>query len=196
MASTTLRSAAGKERQGFVGRPSWVDLQAGARPPTNHPHGAGRMDSWLGVLRVFRFRAPPSEDRGSCPVESQRPHTPEVPLRRRMLSRAPWVSHESRVHCGARRVSAPSFWKGRGCLCLWRRWGAHGQPRTPLDRLPALRTTSYEGSCTREDTGQNVQVEAGATVRASVKLRDMNVAVRRDDERFGVCWMGCVRRGL
>ena len=33
MASTTLRSAAGKERQGFVGRPSWVDLQAGARPP-------------------------------------------------------------------------------------------------------------------------------------------------------------------
>ena len=45
--------------------------------------------------------------------------------------------------------------------------------RTPPGRLPALRTTPHEGSCR----------EAGATVCANVKLRDLNVVVRGDDER-------------
>ena len=48
---------------------------------------------------------------------------------------------------------------------------------TPLGRLPTLTTTSHEGSCTREDTGQDLQ---GATVRANVKHLVMIVAVRGD----------------
>ena len=36
---------AGLDRQGFIGRPSWVDRR-GSSTPTKNPHGAGRMGSW------------------------------------------------------------------------------------------------------------------------------------------------------
>ena len=74
---TELRSAAdGLDRQGFVGRPSWVDLQAGIRPP---PSTFTKPGEWAHGWQFFCFRAPLSEDRGSCPAMSQRPGTPEVP---------------------------------------------------------------------------------------------------------------------
>ena len=122
--------------------------------------GAGAPFTWLAGLRVFCFRAPLSEDGSSCSVMSQQPGTSEVPLRRRMLSRAPWMSNQSCLHVDARRV--PHHCSGKvevAFACFrWtvRMWGAHGQQRTPPG-LPALRTTPHEGSCTREDIGQDVQ---------------------------------------
>ena len=90
MASTTL-----EYRQGFVGRPLWVDLQAGGRPPpstlTEPGEWAHGWQFYASCVSEHHYR----KDRSSCPVMSQRPGTPEVPLRWRMLSRAPRVSHES-----------------------------------------------------------------------------------------------------
>ena len=63
--------------------------------------------------------------------------------------------------------------------------GTVGQQRTPLGRLPALRTTSHEG----EKTLARICREAGATVRANVKLRDMNVAVGDDERCTEVGWL-------
>ena len=123
-----LQTASGiLDREGFVGRPSWQELRAGARPPPPLHCRPWGMGTWLAVLRVFRFRTPLSGDRSACQVMPRRPGSLEVALRPRFRSGSPRFAYRSRVSSAA--VAVPDTCIGevaaptdldRGQVRVWR----------------------------------------------------------------------------
>ena len=161
------RAADGLDRQGFVGRPSWVDLQAGSRPPPSTltepgewAHGRQFRASYQAHLRSHSGGGCSHVLHG-CPTSPEFTVAPDV-FRTIVLERLrlPLLVTETRCDCGALTDS-------RG-----RHWAA-------CPHSGRLRTRAVAA----EKTMARMCREAGATVRANANLRDMNVAVRGDDER-------------
>ena len=71
-------SAARLDREGFVGGPSWSDFRCPT--PRSTICTTWRVATWVAVSRVFFFRTPCPEDRGSCPIISCRPGSLAVAL--------------------------------------------------------------------------------------------------------------------
>ena len=182
-----LRNAAdGLDRQGIVGRPSWVDLQAGARPP---PTTLMEPGEWAHGWQFYASSASEHHFRKTvvlcqscpsnqahlrshsgggcshvlhgCPTSPEYTLTPDV-FRTIVLERLRLPLHVSDGRCDCRALT-----------------DSRGRHLAACPHSGRLQTRAVAP----EKTLARICREAGATVRANVKLRDLNVAVRGDDER-------------
>ena len=180
-----LREVADRlDRQGFVGRPGWAELKLGTRPPPAHTVEPGEQaHGWqyhASSASEFHFRetvvllqSNPSHQAhlrshsaaGSSNVLHGCPTSPEFTVeaalyRTLILVRLPLAVTEGRRECGD--------------------WvDSKGRHRAACQRSGRLRTRAVAP----ERTLARDQREAGANVRFNCLLRDMNVAVRAEDER-------------
>ena len=172
------------DQQGFIGRPTWTDLKAGARPPpanlTEPGEWAHGWQFYASSVSEHHFRKTvvlaqscPSHQAhlrshsggGSSNVLHGCPTTPEFAVEPELFRnlilerlRLPLAVADATCECGTPLDS-------------------RGRHRAACPLSGRLRTRAVAPERTR------VCREAGAIVRTNVKLRDMNIAVRADDER-------------
>ena len=174
------------DQQGFIGRPSWAELRGGCRPP---PANFIELGEWAhgwqfcaSSVSEHHFRKTavlaqpcPSHQAhlrshsggGSsnvlhgCPTKPKFAVEPDL-FRNLILERLrlPLAVTDATCECGAPLDS-------------------RGRHRTACSQSGRLRTRAVAP----KRTLARVCREAGAIVRTNVKLRDMNIAVRADDER-------------
>ena len=183
---TELREVADRlDRQGFVGRPGWGELKLGARPPPAHTVEPGEWaHGWQyhASSAEYNFREmvvlPQSSAShqahlrshsggGSSNVLHGYPTSPEFTVEAALFRtlvlerlRLPLAVTEGRCECGD--------------------WvDSKGWHRAACPHSGRLRTRA----AAPERTLARVLREAGATVRFNCLLREMNVAVRAEDER-------------
>ena len=172
------------DTQGFIGRPSWVELRGGCRPPPANfvelgewPHGwqfASSVSELHFRKTVVLAQSCPSHQAhlrshsggGSSNVLHGCPTKPEFAVepnlfRNLILERLklPLAVTDATCECGAP-------------------WTV-GKGRAACSQSGRLHTRAVAP----EKTLARVCREAGAIVRTNVKNRDMNIAVRADDER-------------
>ena len=178
-------AASSLDRDGFVSRPSWVELRSGVRPmsytaePGEWPHGwqyYASSSSEHHFRRSIVLASSSAADRahlrshsgiGAASVFNGAPTAIEYEVRPEHFRalvlerlRLPLPITEAKCECGAPLDQ-------RGCH------------RAACPRSGRLRSRAVPV----ERTLARVCHEAGATVRCNVKLRDLNVAVAAHDER-------------
>ena len=169
------------DRQGFVGRPGWAELKLGARPPPAHTVEPGEW-AHASSASEYHFREtvvlPQSNPSHQAHLRSH-----SGGCSSNVLHGCP-TSPEFRVEAALYRTLILerlrlnlAVTEGR-CECG--DWvDSEGRHRAACPHSGRLRTRAVAP----ERTLARVVREAGANVRFNCLLRDMNVAVRAEDER-------------
>ena len=174
------------DANGFIGRPSWTSLRAGARPPPPTVAEPGEwqhgwqyyassslehhfretvvfVQSSAADLAHLRSHAGPGASAAICGAPTGPEFTLSPPVFRTMILerlRLPLDIAEARCECGGFVDSL-------------------GRHRAACPRSGRLRSRAVAP----ERTLARICREAGAVVRCNVKLREMNVTVAANDER-------------
>ena len=158
------------DRCGFVERPSWEALKAGARPPAPEVTEPGE---WLHGWQHLRLLLPSSTLSQSSVADQAHLRSHSGPSAGSWFHGSP-TQLEYQVQpvlfrtLLLERMRLPLQITEARCEC-----------GSQLDKLGR-----HRGACPRfERTLARVCREAGASVRCKCRLRDMNVTVRADDER-------------
>ena len=177
------------DRQGFVGRPAWVELELGTRPP---PANVIEPGEWAHGWQYFASSVSEYHFRESTVFASVMSQLPS-PLAITLVVDLPTCCKDAPQNQSSQ--FEPELFRtvilgvvDAVCEC----GGPHRHQGTPQGRLSTFRLRTR--AVAPERTLARICREAGATVRSNIKLRDMNVHVRADDERCievlaGLCSM-------